>query len=65
RECQQMGYADAVSFGQPVGTCSIYAGSLCLNTRFTLSWQCRGDNMKGVTRQTGIISDIDEAVVRV
>lgn len=34
RECQQMGYADAVSFGQPVGTCSIYAGSLCLNTRF-------------------------------
>ncbi|ECC1660218.1 hypothetical protein AH332_14950 [Salmonella enterica subsp. salamae] len=42
RECQQMGYADAVSFGQPVGTCSIYAGSLCLNTRFTLSWQCRG-----------------------
>ncbi|ESG56764.1 lipoprotein, partial [Salmonella enterica subsp. enterica serovar Muenchen str. baa1594] len=32
-----MGYADAVSFGQPVGTCSIYAGSLCLNTRFTLS----------------------------
>lgn len=32
RECQQMGYADAVSFGQPVGTCSIYAGSLCLNT---------------------------------
>ncbi|KSB53847.1 YecR-like lipofamily protein [Salmonella enterica] len=37
RECQQMGYADAVSFGQPVGTCSIYAGSLCLNTRFTLS----------------------------
>lgn len=47
RECQQMGYADAVSFGQPVGTCSIYAGSLCLNTRFTLSCsagRCRPAN---------------------
>ncbi len=30
-----MGYADAVSFGQPVGTCSILCGPRCVpNTRF-------------------------------
>ncbi|MGK4724903.1 hypothetical protein ACSL0S_23125, partial [Salmonella enterica] len=28
-------------FGQPVGTCSFYAGSLCLYTRLTLSWLWR------------------------
>ncbi|EGT4252952.1 hypothetical protein D8W73_02485 [Citrobacter amalonaticus] len=42
RACQQLGYASAVSFGQPVSTCSIYAGSLCMNTKITLSWQCQG-----------------------
>lgn len=42
RECQQMGYASAVEFGQPVSTCSLYAGSLCLNTKITLAWQCHG-----------------------
>lgn len=42
RECQQMGYANAVGFGQPVSTCSVYAGSLCLNTKITLSYQCQG-----------------------
>ncbi|MEB2702729.1 YecR-like lipofamily protein [Citrobacter koseri] len=42
RECQQMGYANAIAFGQPVSTCSVYAGSLCMNTRITLSYQCQG-----------------------
>lgn len=42
RECQQLGYASAVRFGQPVNTCSLYAGSLCLNTRVTIAYQCQG-----------------------
>lgn len=42
RACQQLGYASAQSFGQPVSTCSVYAGSLCMNTKITLSWQCQG-----------------------
>ncbi|MGT9396878.1 YecR family lipoprotein [Escherichia coli] len=32
RACQQEGYTHAVPFGQPVGNCSLFAGSLCLNT---------------------------------
>ena len=42
KECQRMGYASAVAFGQPVSTCSVYAGSLCMNTKITLAWQCHG-----------------------
>lgn len=42
RACQQLGYASALPFGQPVSTCSVYAGSLCMNTKITLSWQCQG-----------------------
>lgn len=42
RACQQLGYASAQPFGQPVNTCSVYAGSLCMNTKITLSWQCQG-----------------------
>ena len=40
RACQQAGYTHAIPFGQPVGNCSLFAGSLCLNTEFTLSYQC-------------------------
>ena len=36
----QAGYTHAIPFGQPVGNCSLFAGSLCLNTEFTLSYQC-------------------------
>ncbi len=42
KECQRMGYASAVAFGQPVAACSVYAGSLCMNTTITLAWQCHG-----------------------
>ena len=35
RACQQEGYTHAIPFGQPVGNCSLFAGSLCLNTEFT------------------------------
>lgn len=42
KECQRTGYASAEAFGQPVSTCSVYAGSLCLNTKITLARQCHG-----------------------
>ncbi|MCZ9057528.1 YecR-like lipofamily protein [Escherichia albertii] len=41
RACQQEGYTHAIPFGQPVGNCSVFAGSLCLNTEFTLSYRCQ------------------------
>lgn len=42
KQCQQMGYAAAVPFGQPVTTCTVTSGSLCMNESVTLQYQCRG-----------------------
>lgn len=42
KQCQQMGYATAVAFGQPVTTCTVTSGSLCMNSSVTLQYQCRG-----------------------
>lgn len=42
KQCQQMGYASAVPYGQPVETCSLISGSACMNTKVTIQYQCRG-----------------------
>lgn len=42
RQCQQMGYATAVPYGQPITTCSVTSASVCLNENVTLQYQCRG-----------------------
>ncbi|MGY5956583.1 hypothetical protein ACUY4R_003433 [Kosakonia sp. BK9b] len=42
KQCQQMGYATAVSYGRPVETCSLISGSVCMNTKVTIQYQCRG-----------------------
>ncbi|QJT81317.1 hypothetical protein C0557_15140 [Kosakonia sp. MUSA4] len=42
KQCQQMGYATAVPFGQPIETCSLISGSVCMNTKVTIQYQCRG-----------------------
>jgi hypothetical protein len=42
KQCQQMGYATAVPFGQPVTTCTVTSGSLCMNESVTIQYQCRG-----------------------
>ncbi len=42
KQCQQMGYATAVSYGQPVTTCTVTSGSLCMNQSVTIQYQCRG-----------------------
>lgn len=42
KQCQQLGYATAVSYGQPIVTCTTTSGSLCLNNSVTIQYQCRG-----------------------
>ncbi len=42
KQCQQMGYATAVAYGQPISTCSLISGSVCMNTTITIQYQCRG-----------------------
>lgn len=42
KACQKLGYASAFAYGQPVTTCSVTSGSLCVNQRVTLQYQCRG-----------------------
>lgn len=42
KQCQQSGYATAVAYGQPITTCTVSSGSLCLNEKVTLQYQCRG-----------------------
>lgn len=42
RECQAMGYNTAMAYGQPVKTCSLIGGSLCLNKKVTIQYQCQG-----------------------
>ncbi|UYW74530.1 YecR-like lipofamily protein [Pseudocitrobacter faecalis] len=42
KACQQMGYASAFAYGQPITTCVSSSGSLCINESVTLQYQCRG-----------------------
>ena len=42
KACQQIGYATAFSYGQPITTCTTTSASLCLNEHVTLQYQCRG-----------------------
>lgn len=42
RQCQAAGYATAVAYGQPIVTCTVTSGALCLNEKVTLQYQCRG-----------------------
>ena len=52
KQCQQMGYATAFAFGQPVTTCTVTSGSLCMNHSVTLQYQCRGVAVTTVTPQS-------------
>nr|WP_318381268.1 YecR family lipoprotein [uncultured Enterobacter sp.] len=42
RQCQQMGFANGTAYGQPIRTCSVFSGSLCLNEKITLQYLCHG-----------------------
>lgn len=40
RACQSMGYSTAASYGEPVTTCTLFSGSLCMNEKITLQYKC-------------------------
>ncbi|WP_256937896.1 YecR family lipoprotein, partial [Enterobacter chuandaensis] len=42
KACQNMGYATASAYGQPVKTCTLTSGSLCLNESVTIQYKCMG-----------------------
>jgi len=42
KACQSMGYATASAFGQPIKTCTLISGSLCLNETVTIQYKCMG-----------------------
>lgn len=42
RECQSMGYATASFYGEPIKTCSLVSGSVCLNETMTIQYKCLG-----------------------
>ncbi|WP_296263747.1 YecR family lipoprotein [uncultured Enterobacter sp.] len=42
KACQGMGYATASAYGQPVKTCTLISGSLCLNESVTIQYKCMG-----------------------
>lgn len=42
KACQSMGYATASAYGQPIKTCTLISGSLCLNESVTIQYKCMG-----------------------
>lgn len=42
KACQHMGYASASAYGQPIKTCTLISGSLCLNESVTIQYKCQG-----------------------
>ncbi|MEP9309086.1 YecR family lipoprotein [Enterobacter cloacae] len=49
KACQGMGYATASSYGQPIKTCTLISGSLCLNESVTIQYKCMGYAVKPAT----------------
>lgn len=42
KACKHMGYATASAYGQPIKTCTLISGSLCLNESVTIQYKCQG-----------------------
>jgi len=42
KACQSMGYSAASAYGQPIKTCTLIGGSLCLNETVTIQYKCMG-----------------------
>ncbi|WP_253377777.1 YecR family lipoprotein [unidentified bacterial endosymbiont] len=42
KACQSMGFATASAYGQPIKTCTLISGSLCLNETVTIQFKCMG-----------------------
>ncbi|RPH25499.1 hypothetical protein EHN07_13085 [Buttiauxella warmboldiae] len=54
-QCQQWGYSAAFPYGEPIKTCSLSSGALCLNQKVTLEYQCRGVGMEKYLRGESLI----------
>ncbi|BCG09002.1 MULTISPECIES: YecR family lipoprotein [Buttiauxella] len=54
-QCQQWGYVSAFPYGEPIKTCSVRSGALCLNQKVTLEYQCRGTGMETFLRDEMIV----------
>ncbi len=54
-QCQQWGYIAASPYGEPIKTCSLSSGALCLNQKVTLEYQCRGIGMEKYVRDRIIV----------
>ncbi|HEY4435515.1 MAG TPA: YecR family lipoprotein [Lelliottia sp.] len=52
RECQSMGFATASFYGQPIKTCSLFSGSVCLNQTVTIQYKCMGYAVNPAATQT-------------
>ncbi len=54
-QCQQWGYVAAFPYGEPIKTCSLTSGALCLNQKVTLEYQCRGVGMEKYLRDEMVV----------
>lgn len=54
-QCQQWGYIAAFPYGEPIKTCSLSSGALCLQQKVTLEYQCRGVGMEKYLRDELIV----------
>ena len=54
-QCQQWGYIAAFPYGEPIKTCSLRSGALCLNQQVTLEYQCRGVGMEKYLRDETVV----------
>lgn len=54
-QCQQWGYIAALPYGEPIKTCSLTSGALCLNQTVTLEYQCRGIGMEKYVRDQMVV----------
>ena len=54
-QCQQWGYISAFPYGEPIRTCSLSSGALCLNHTVTLEYQCRGIGMEKYLRDQIVV----------
>lgn len=54
-QCRQWGYIAAFPYGEPIKTCSLSSGAVCLNQEVTLEYQCRGIGMEKYLRDRMVV----------
>ncbi|MCT4706019.1 YecR-like lipofamily protein [Enterobacteriaceae bacterium H11S18] len=54
-QCQQWGYVSALPYGEPIKTCSVTSGALCLSQHVTMEYQCQGVGMEKYVREEIVV----------